>query len=88
MEWYCRACAGQNLLERILDINRTDWRATLPYYQQLGSWLAMIHTYRCEPKYTIRSSELGRVKDELWSIPFVPRTVVQQSYEALCRIED
>ena len=75
---------GQNLLELILELNRTEWRKTLPHYRRLGSWLAAIHTHRRRAVCDIRSSELGRVKDELWSIAFVPEEVAHQSYQALC----
>jgi thiamine kinase-like enzyme len=79
---------GQNLLEIILELNRTAWRETLPYYWKLGDWLARIHTYHYLPGNNIRSSELQHVKEVLWSAAFVPEEVRRQSYEVLNRIEE
>ena len=79
---------GHNLLEIILDLNRTAWQDTLPYYRQLGSWLAGIHRYRYVAKNEIRCSELQQIKNALWSLVFVPEELCHQSYDALCGIEE
>lgn len=79
---------GKNLLEIILELSSTDWRESLPFYRRLGSWLTTIHKHRYCADYNIRSSELERIKDILWSIAFVPEEVARASYEAICRIDE
>lgn len=79
---------GKNLLEIILEFNSTTWHESLPFYRRLGSWLTSIHKYQYDPKNNIRSSALRQVKDALWSVTFVPSEVIQQSYEALCSIDE
>lgn len=79
---------GHNLLEIVLALNRTAWQGTLPYYWNLGNWLAQIHEYRYVANNNIRTSELQHVKEVLSSVAFVPEHVRHQSYEALCGIEE